>query len=110
MKIKGRNESECKRLAILNEKFFSDVELTEQEEKKILWLCSWDQETIQDLTSAFEKAMKKKNNRNAGRKADEPKKEKILEMKESGKNITQIAKELNCSRQNIYRILNREGE
>ena len=94
----------------LQKKFFEGVDLTEQEEKSLMWLCGWEQETILNISSAFEKVIKKKNNRNAGRKADEPKKEKIIEMKERGMNITAIAKELGCSRQNIYRILDRGEE
>lgn len=52
-------KAESQRIAELNEKFFSDVELTDAENKILVWLCSWDNFTILNVISVFEKAVKK---------------------------------------------------
>lgn len=46
-----------RRINMLNAKFFKDVDLTEAEQSKLRWLCDWDQETIENIASAFEKAV-----------------------------------------------------
>jgi len=46
-----------RRIDTLNSKFFKDVDLTEAEQSKLRWLCDWDQETIENIASAFEKAV-----------------------------------------------------
>ncbi len=35
-------ESESRRIDMLNREFFQDVELTEQENRVLVWLCGWD--------------------------------------------------------------------
>lgn len=49
-------ESEGRRIDMLNREFFQDVELTEQENRVLVWLCSWDEWTIDGIVSAFKKA------------------------------------------------------
>lgn len=46
-----------RRIDTLNNKFFKDVDLTEAEQSKLRWLCDWDEETIENIASAFEKAV-----------------------------------------------------
>ncbi len=40
---------------MLNREFFQDVELTEQENRVLAWLCGWDEWTIDGIVSAFRK-------------------------------------------------------
>ena len=84
------------------EKYLKDVGLTPEEEQSLRWLCGWEKSTIQNIASAFAKTKSQ-----VGRKADEEKKQRILEMQAKGIGVTAIAKELGCSRQNVYRILER---
>ncbi len=49
-------EAESRRVDILNREFFQDVELTEQENGVLVWLCGWDEWTIKSIVSAFKKA------------------------------------------------------
>lgn len=44
-----------KRVETLNKSFFKDVELTEEEQSTLIWLCGWDADTINNITSAFKK-------------------------------------------------------
>ncbi len=49
-------EAERNRIDMLNREFFYDVELTEQENAVLVWLCGWDEWTINSIISAFKKA------------------------------------------------------
>ena len=48
-------EAERKRIEMLNNAFFRDVELTEEENRILIWLCGWDTCTINVLVKAFRK-------------------------------------------------------
>lgn len=48
-------EAERKRIEMLNNEFFHDVELTEEENRVLIWLCGWDNCTINVLIKAFRK-------------------------------------------------------
>ena len=48
-------EAERKRIEMLNNAFFHDVELTEEENRILIWLCGWDNCTINILVKAFKK-------------------------------------------------------
>lgn len=48
-------EAEKNRIAILNSEFFQDVELTKAENKVLVWLCGWDEYTVNAVVSAFRK-------------------------------------------------------
>ena len=48
-------EAERKRIDMLNNAFFHDVELTEEENRILIWLCGWDNCTINVLVKAFKK-------------------------------------------------------
>ena len=48
-------EAEIKRIEMLNNAFFHDVELTEEENRILIWLCDWDNCTINVLVKAFRK-------------------------------------------------------
>lgn len=48
-------EAERKRIEMLNNAFFRDVELTEEENRILIWLCGWDNCTIDILVKAFKK-------------------------------------------------------
>ncbi len=49
-------EAERNRIDMFNREFFYDVELTEQENAVLVWLCGWDEWTINSIISAFKKA------------------------------------------------------
>lgn len=49
-------EAERKRIDMLNREFFQDVELTKAENAVLVWLCGWDEFTINAVISAFRKA------------------------------------------------------
>lgn len=49
-------KSVTRRVNMLNQKFFKNVELTEKEQRILIWLCECDEDTISNITSAFEKA------------------------------------------------------
>lgn len=49
-------ETITKRVDTLNKSFFKDVELTEEEQKVLIWLCEWDADTVNNIVSAFKKA------------------------------------------------------
>ena len=40
-------ESEKKRIDMLNREFFHDVELSKKENDVLVWLCGWDEWTIE---------------------------------------------------------------
>lgn len=48
-------ESERKRIDMLNREFFYDVELTKRENDVLVWLCGWDNWTIEAVVTAFKK-------------------------------------------------------
>ena len=48
-------EEESKQIDKLNREFFRDVELTEEENRILIWLCDWDNCTINVLVKAFRK-------------------------------------------------------
>lgn len=48
-------ESEEARVAMLNHEFFTDIELTKAENDVLVWLCGWDEWTINNILSAFKK-------------------------------------------------------
>lgn len=48
-------EVERKRIDMLNNEFFHNVELTKEENKVLVWLCGWDEWTIESIVSAFRK-------------------------------------------------------
>lgn len=49
------HEAERSRINLLNREFFQDVELTEAENAVLVWLCGWDEFTINAIVSAFRK-------------------------------------------------------
>ena len=49
-------ESEARRIAALNE-IFGDVELTAAEMRTLVWLCGWEEYTVENVLSAIRKAV-----------------------------------------------------
>lgn len=47
--------TERDRIGLLNREFFQDVELTRAENDVLVWLCGWDEFTIDAVVSAFRK-------------------------------------------------------
>ncbi len=54
-------ETERNRIDMLNREFFQDVELTEQENRVLVWLCGWDEWTIDGIVRAFRKVRNRSN-------------------------------------------------
>lgn len=48
-------EAEGNRIDMLNQEFFKDVELTKSEKDVLVWLCGWDEWTINAVISVFRK-------------------------------------------------------
>lgn len=48
-------EEERKRVEMLNNEFFHDIELTDSENKILIWLCGFDNWTIEIVMSVFMK-------------------------------------------------------
>ena len=48
-------QAERNRIDLLNQEFFQNVELTKAENKVLVWLCGWDEWTINTVVSAFRK-------------------------------------------------------
>lgn len=48
-------KAETERIRILNEKFFGGIELTEQENTVLVWLCGLDHRTFDAMVSVLEK-------------------------------------------------------
>ncbi len=48
-------EAERNRIDMLNREFFQDVELSKSENAALVWLCGWDEWTINNIVSAFRK-------------------------------------------------------
>ena len=51
-------KSEKQRINELNDRFFGNVDLTESENRVLVWLCGWDDFTINNIMSAFSKIVK----------------------------------------------------
>jgi len=49
-------EVERNRIDMLNCEFFQDVKLSKEENAVLIWLCGWDDWTINSIVSAFKKA------------------------------------------------------
>ena len=58
-------ESEARRIAALNE-IFEDIELTEAEMRTLVWLCGWEECTVENVLSAIRKAMAAEAKRREG--------------------------------------------
>ena len=52
-------EKEARRIAAFNE-IFGDVELTAAEMRTLVWLCGWEECTVENVLSAIRKAMARK--------------------------------------------------
>ena len=50
-------ESEKNRIDMLNREFFHDVELTKKENDVLVWLCGWDNWTIETIVDVFRKML-----------------------------------------------------
>ena len=62
-------ESEARRIAALNE-IFEDIELTEAEMRTLVWLCGWEECTVENVTFSYPKSYGGGNGRSVvGRKA-----------------------------------------
>lgn len=48
-------EAERKRIAMLNREFFHYINLTDQENKVLVWLCGWDEWTIEAIVNVLRK-------------------------------------------------------
>ena len=48
--------NEARRIAAFNE-IFGDVELTAAEMRTLVWLCGWEECTVENVLSAIRKAM-----------------------------------------------------
>ncbi len=55
-------ESETRRIAALNE-IFGEIELTEDEQRILIWLAGWDEYTLENMLSVIRKAMAAEVNR-----------------------------------------------
>lgn len=51
-------ESEKRRIEMLNREFFQYVQLDEQENAVLVWLCGWDEWTMRAIISIFKKLRK----------------------------------------------------
>lgn len=50
-------ETERSRIDLLNQVFFHNVELTKAENNVLVWLCGWDEWTINAIIAAFKKVI-----------------------------------------------------
>ena len=48
-------EYERHQIDMLNQEFFRDIELTAQENKVLVWLCGWDEWTLDAVVSVLRK-------------------------------------------------------
>lgn len=48
-------DSEGKRIDMLNQEFFQNIELTKRENNVLVWLCGWDNWTIETIVDIFRK-------------------------------------------------------
>lgn len=51
-------EAKRKRIDMLNQEFFQNVQLSKQENDILVWLCGWDEWTIDAVISVFRKIRK----------------------------------------------------
>ena len=51
-------ESEKNRIDMPNREFFPDIELTKKENDVLVWLCGWDNWTIETIVDVFRKIKK----------------------------------------------------
>lgn len=51
-------EAQKQRIDLLNCEFFHNVELTNMENDILVWLCGWDEKTINAVVSVFRKVKK----------------------------------------------------
>lgn len=51
-------EAQKQRIDLLNREFFHNVELTNMENDILVWLCGWDEKTINAVVSVFRKVKK----------------------------------------------------
>lgn len=51
-------EVQKQRIDLLNREFFHNVELTNMENDILVWLCGWDEKTINAVVSVFRKVKK----------------------------------------------------
>ena len=52
-------ESKRKRIDMLNREFFHDVELIKKENDVLVWLCGWDNWTIESVVDVLRKVRDK---------------------------------------------------
>ncbi len=48
-------EAEGRRIDMLNREFFQNVQLSKKENDVLVWLCGWDEWTINAIVSVFRK-------------------------------------------------------
>lgn len=48
-------EAERNRIDMLNREFFQDVQLSKKENDVLVWLCGWDEWTIDAIVDVFKK-------------------------------------------------------
>ncbi len=48
-------ESESRRIDMLNREFFQDIQLSKKENDVLVWLCGWDDWTIEGIVDVFTK-------------------------------------------------------
>lgn len=48
-------KSEKRRIEMLNREFFQTIELSERENELLVWLCGWDDWTINAVVEVFRK-------------------------------------------------------
>ena len=48
-------DAEKRRIDILNQEFFQDIQLTKAENDVLVWLCGWDEWTINAMMAVFRK-------------------------------------------------------
>ena len=68
-------ESEARRIADLNE-IFGEVELTEDEQRILIWLAGWEESTVDNLLSVIKKAARIRADKKGGYAQDEKHKPK----------------------------------
>lgn len=51
-------EAEKNRIGMLNCEFFHDIQLTKKENDVLVWLCGWDEWTIEAVVDVFRKIRK----------------------------------------------------
>ena len=52
-------DSEGKRIDMLNQEFFQNIELTKRENDVLVWLCGWDNWTIEAVVDVLRKVRDK---------------------------------------------------